>query len=91
MDGGLRGKLTILSKRNQRILQTKIPKTLLETLAASAIAGTVLPALITIVWAASIGAFDLVEVLQAPLIMIVNTFAVAITFITVGLIKGEAI
>ena len=66
-------------------------KTLLETLAASAIAGTVLPALITTVWAASIGAFDLVEVLQAPLIMIVNTFAVAITFITVGLIKGEAI
>ena len=66
-------------------------KTLLETLAASAIAGTVLPSLITIVWAASIGAFDLVEVLQAPLIMIVNTFAVAITFITVGLTKGEAV
>jgi hypothetical protein len=66
-------------------------RTLLETLAASAIAGTVLPALITIVWAASIGAFDLVEVLQAPLIMIVNTFAVTITFITVGLIKGEAV
>ena len=66
-------------------------KTLLETLAASAIAGTVLPALITIVWAVSIGAFDLIEVLQAPLIMIVNTFAVAITFITVGLIKGEAV
>ena len=66
-------------------------KTLLETLAVSAIAGTVLPALITIIWAASIGAFDLVEVLQAPLIMFVNTFAVTITFITVGLIKGEAI
>ena len=66
-------------------------KTLLETLAASAIAGTVLPALITIVWAASIGAFDLVEVLQAPLIMTFNTFAVTITFITVGLIKGEAV
>ena len=66
-------------------------RTLLETLAASAIAGTVLPALITIIWAASIGAFDLVEVLQAPLIMFVNTFAVTITFITVGLIKGEAI
>ena len=66
-------------------------RTLLETLAASAIAGTVLPALITIVWAGSIGAFDLVEVLQAPLVMFVNTFAVAITFITVGLIKGEAV
>lgn len=66
-------------------------KALLETLAASAIAGTVLPALITIVWAGSIGAFDLVEVLQAPLVMFVNTFAVAITFITVGLIKGEAV
>jgi hypothetical protein len=39
-------------------------KTLLETLAASAIAGTVLPALIAIIWAVSIGAFDLVEVLQ---------------------------
>ena len=66
-------------------------KTLLETMAASAIAGTVLPALIAIIWAASIGAFDLVEVLQAPLIMTVNTFAVAITFVTVGLIKGEAV
>jgi hypothetical protein len=66
-------------------------RTLIETLAASAIAGTVLPALITIIWASSIGAFDLVEVLQAPLIMTVNTFAVAITFITVGLIKGEAV
>jgi len=66
-------------------------KILLETLAASAIAGTVLPALITIIWAASIGAFDLVEVLQAPLVMIANTFAVGLTFITVGLIKGEAI
>ena len=66
-------------------------RTLLETLAASAIAGTVLPALIAIIWAASIGAFDLVEALQAPLIMIVNTFAVSITFITVGLIKGEAV
>ena len=66
-------------------------KTLLETMAASAIAGTVLPALITIIWAVSIGAFDLVEVLQAPLVMVVNTFAVAITFITVGLIKGEAV
>ena len=66
-------------------------KALLETLAASAIAGTVLPALIAIIWAVSIGAFDLVEVLQAPLIMTVNTFAVAITFITVGLIKGEAV
>ncbi len=66
-------------------------KTLLETMAASAIAGTVLPALITIIWAASIGAFDLVEVLQAPLVMVVNTFAVAITFITVGLVKGEAV
>jgi len=64
-------------------------KALLETLAASAIAGTVLPALITIIWAVSIGAFDLVEVLQAPLIMTVNTFAVAITFIAVGLIKGR--
>lgn len=66
-------------------------RTLIETLAMSAIAGTVLPALITIIWAVSIGAFDLVEVLQAPLIMIVNTFAVAITFITVGLIKGGAV
>ena len=66
-------------------------KILLETLAASAIAGTVLPALITIIWAASIGAFDLVEVLQAPLVMIANTFAVAITFITVGLIKGQVV
>ncbi len=66
-------------------------KILLETMAASAIAGTVLPALITIIWTVSIGAFDIVEVLQAPLVMIVNTFAVAITFITVGLIKGEAI
>ena len=66
-------------------------KTLLETLAASAIAGTVLPSLITIVLAGSIGAFDLVEVLQAPLVMFVNTFAVTITFITVGLIKGEAV
>ena len=64
---------------------------LLETLAASAIAGTVLPALITIVWTASIGAFDLVEVIQAPLVMIVNTFAVGMTFITVGLIKVEAV
>jgi hypothetical protein len=64
---------------------------LLETLAASAIAGAVLPTLITIIWAASIGAFDLVEVLQAPLVMVSNTFAVAITFITVGLIKGEAV
>jgi len=66
-------------------------KILLETLAASAIAGTVLPALITIIWAASIGAFDIVEVLQAPLVMTVNTFAVGLTFITVGIIKGEAI
>ena len=66
-------------------------RTLLETMAASAIAGTVLPTLIAIIWAASIGAFDLVEVLQAPLVMIANTFAVAITFITVGLIKGEAV
>ena len=66
-------------------------KALLETLAASAIAGTVLPALITIIWAASIGAFDLVEVLQAPLVMAVNTSAVSLTFITVGLIKGEAV
>ena len=64
---------------------------LLETLAASAIAGAVLPTLITIIWTVSIGAFDLVEVIQAPLVMVVNTFAVAITFITVGLIKGEAI
>jgi len=64
---------------------------LLETLAASAIAGAVLPALIVIIWTLSIGAFDLVEVLQAPLVMVSNTFAVAITFITVGLIKGEAI
>ena len=64
---------------------------LLETLAASAIAGAVLPTLITIIWTLSIGAFDLVEVLQAPLVMVSNTFAVAITFITVGLIKGEAI
>ena len=66
-------------------------RTLLETLAASAIAGAVLPTLITIIWTLSLGAFDLVEVLQAPLVMIVNTFSVAITFITVGLIKGEAI
>ena len=66
-------------------------KTLLETMAASAIAGTVLPALFTIIGAVSIGAFDLVEVLQAPLVMVVNTFTVAITFITVGLIKGEAV
>ncbi len=66
-------------------------RTLLETLAASAIAGAVLPTLITIIWTVSIGAFDLVEVIQAPLVMVVNTFAVAITFITVGLIKGEAI
>lgn len=64
---------------------------LLETLAASAIAGTVLPTLITIIWTLSLGAFDLVEVLQAPLVMVSNTFAVAITFITVGLIKGEAV
>ena len=66
-------------------------RTLLETLAASAIAGAVLPTLITIIWTLSLGAFDLVEVLQAPLVMMVNTFTVAITFITVGLIKGEAI
>ena len=72
-------------------MDNKQMKALLETLAASAIAGTVLPALITIVWAASIGAFDLVEVLQAPLVMFVNTFTVAITFITVGLIKGDAV
>ena len=64
-------------------------RTLLQALGASAIAGAVLPALITIIWAASIGAFDLVEALQAPLVMIANTFAVAITFITVGLMKGE--
>jgi len=64
---------------------------LLETLAASAIAGAVLPTLITIIWTLSLGAFDLVEVLQAPLVMVSNTFAVAITFITVGLIKGEAV
>ena len=64
---------------------------LLETLAASAIAGAVLPALIVIIWTLSIGAFDLVEVLQAPLVMVSNTFAVGMTFITVGLIKGEAI
>jgi len=66
-------------------------RTLLETMAASAIAGAVLPALIVIIWTLSIGAFDLVEVLQAPLVMVSNTFAVAITFITVGIIKGEAI
>ena len=66
-------------------------RTLLETLAASAIAGAVLPTLITIIWTLSLGAFDLVEVIQAPLVMAVNTFAVAITFITVGLIKGEAV
>jgi hypothetical protein len=64
---------------------------LLETLAASAIAGAVLPTLITIIWTLSLGAFDIVEVLQAPLVMVSNTFAVVITFITVGLIKGEAI
>ena len=66
-------------------------RTLLETLAASAIAGTVLPALITIIWAVSIGAFDLVEVLQASIVMVFNAFAVGLTFITVGLIKGEAV
>lgn len=64
---------------------------LLETLAASAIAGAVLPTLITIIWTLSLGAFDIVEILQAPLVMMVNTFAVVITFITAGLIKGEAI
>ena len=64
---------------------------LLETLATSAIAGAVLPTLIAIIWTLSIGAFDIVEVLQAPLVMVVNTFAVAITFITVGLIKGGAV
>ena len=64
---------------------------LLETLAASAIAGAVLPTLITIIWTLSLGAFDLVEVLQAPLVMVSNTFAVGMTIITVGLIKGEAI
>ena len=66
-------------------------RTLLETLAASAIAGAVLPTLIVIIWTLSIGAFDIVEVLQAPLVMIANTFAVAITFITVGLIKGQVV
>ena len=66
-------------------------RTLLETMAASAIAGAVLPTLIAIIWTLSIGAFNIVEVLQAPLVMIVNTFAVGLTFITVGLIKGEAI
>ena len=66
-------------------------KTLLETMAASAIAGTVLPALIAIIWAASIGAFDLVEVLQAPLVMIFNSFVVSITFVYLGLTKGGAI
>jgi len=64
---------------------------LLETLAASAIAGAVLPTLITIIWTLSLGAFDIVEVLQVPLVMMVNTFAVGLTFITFGLIKGEAI
>lgn len=66
-------------------------KTLLETMAASAIAGTVLPTLIAIIWAASIGAFDLVEVLQAPLVMIFNSFVVSITFVYLGLTKGGAI
>ncbi len=66
-------------------------RTLLETMAASAIAGTVLPALMAIIWAASIGAFDLVEVLQAPLVMIFNSFVVSITFVYLGLTKGGAI
>jgi len=64
-------------------------RTLLETLAASAIAGAVLPTLIAIIWTLSIGAFDIIEVLQAPLVMMVNTFSVGLTFITVGIIKGE--
>ena len=64
-------------------------KILLQALGASAIAGAVLPTLIAIIWTLSIGAFDIIEVLQAPLVMLVNTFAVGLTFITVGIIKGE--
>jgi hypothetical protein len=64
---------------------------LLETLAASAIAGAVLPTLISLVWLFSIGSFDIVEVLQHWLVVDTNAFIIGLTFIVVGPLKGNAI
>ena len=66
-------------------------KILLQALGASAIAGAVLPTLLALVWVFSIGSFDIVEVLQHWLIVDTNAFIIGITFVSVGLLKGNAI
>lgn len=66
-------------------------RTLLQALGASAIAGAVLPTLIAIIWATSIGSFDLIEVLQHRFIMTINTSVIGLTFTCVGLIKGQVV
>lgn len=66
-------------------------KTLLQALGASALSGAILPTLLALVWVFSIGSFDIVEALQNWFVASTNAVIIGLTFVSVGLIKGNAI